>query len=499
MTKVGQTTRQYGTGIVLGAALAAAAIGWGTRREAAAVPTVPEAAIDLSMAFRRIAAEVTPGIVSIETMTKPRQVEMQGNGFPNEASPFQEFFRDDPRFQEFFRAPRRGMSPRKRGGGSGFVIDSAGVIMTNNHVVSGADEVRVRFQDGRVFVAKDIKTDPRTDVAILRIEGAKDLKPLKMGNSLDMQVGDWVLAIGTPYGLESTVTQGIISAKSRSRELADREDFLQTDAAINPGNSGGPLINLKGEVIGINTAIASASGGYDGIGFAIPTHIAGWVGDQLVKSGMVKRGYLGTAIAVVDADTAQQFDVPVGQGAIVKSVMPNSPAEKAGLEPSDVILSLNSKPVTDPANLQGIVERLEIGKQYDLQVVRAGKPQALKVTIEEMPASYTSRSTGRERPEAAPASFDSLGLQLKSLTKELARQLGVENVQGVVVASVKDDSPASAAGVQAGDVVERVGTMNVTSIDEYNKAVNDLSLDDGIVLHLRNQEGKRYVVLKSQE
>lgn len=499
MTKMVQSTRQYGTGILLGATLAAAALTWGSRQEVAAVPTVPEAAVDLSMAFRRIAAEVTPSIVSIETMTKPRQLEMQGDTFPDDASPFQEFFRNDPRFQEFFRAPRRGITPRKRGGGSGFVIDSSGIIMTNNHVVSGADEVKVRFQDGRVFTATDVKTDPRTDVAIVRIEGAKDLKPLKMGNSLDMQVGDWVLAIGTPYGLESTVTQGIISAKSRSRELADREDFLQTDAAINPGNSGGPLINLKGEVIGINTAIASASGGYDGIGFAIPTHIAGWVGDQLVKSGAVKRGYLGTAIAVVDADTADRFGVNMGEGAIVKSVMPNSPAEKAGLEPGDVILSLNNKKVTDPANLQGIVERLDIGKSYDLKVIRASKPQTLQVQIEEMPASFTSRGTGRERPEASPAAFDTLGLQLKSLTKDLARQLGMENVKGVVVASVKDDSPASAAGIQTGDVIERVGTTNVTSIDEYNKALNTLSLEDGIVLHLRNQEGKRYVVLKSQD
>ncbi len=496
MTKVVQTTRHYGMGIVLGAALAAAALGWGTRREVAAVPTVPDAAIDLSMAFRRIAAEVTPGIVSIETMTKPRQVEMQDGALDDALpAPFREFFRDDPRF----RNPRRGMTPRKRGGGSGFVIDPSGIIMTNNHVVSEADEVRVRFQDGRTFVAKDIKTDPRTDVAILRIEGAGELKPLKLGNSLDMQVGDWVLAVGTPYGLESTVTQGIISAKSRSRELADREDFLQTDAAINPGNSGGPLINLKGEVIGINTAIASASGGYDGIGFAIPTHIAGWVGEQLVKSGSVKRGYLGTAIAVVDAETAKQFNVAVREGAVVKTVMPNSPADKAGLEPSDIILTLNEKKVSDPASLQGIVERLDIGKAYPMEIVRGGKRETLQITIEEMPASFTSRSKGRERSEASPASFDALGLQIKALTKELARQLGVENVKGVVVTSVKEDSPASEVGVQTGDIIERVGTTTVASVEEYQKAVDTLSLTDGIVLHLRNQDGKRYVVLKSQE
>lgn len=499
MSQVLKPLRQYGSGMMLGVALTALAATWSTRQEARAVPSIADAD-DLSVVFRKVAAEATPSIVSIETLTRPKPIEGPNNALNDEQFPFREFFRDDPRFQEFFRNPRRGgMSPRKRGGGSGFVIDSSGIIMTNNHVVAGADEVRVHFLDGRDFIARDIKTDPRTDVAILRIEGAGNLKPLKLGDSKAAQVGDWVLAIGSPFGLESTVTQGIISGKSRARNLADREDFLQTDAAINPGNSGGPLLNLKGEVIGINTAIASASGGYDGIGFAIPTHIAEWVGEQLVKSGTVKRGYLGTSIAAVDSESSKQFSVNIGEGAIVKTVMPNSPADKAGLEPSDVILTLNGEKVVGPTNLQGIVERLEIGKAYPMEIVRGGKPQTLNVTIDEMPSAFSARQPQRDRTESPSPEFDSLGLQAKTLTRDLARQLGQENLKGVVVTGVKEGSPANTADVESGDVIERVGTTPVTTLEDYRKAVDALSLKDGIVLHLRSEAGRRYVVLKEQD
>lgn len=498
MSSAVHSWKQYGSGLALGVTLTALAATWSVRQEARAVPSIPDAA-NLSVAIREVAADVMPSIVSIQTLTKSRQVELSGNAAP-ENFPFPEFFRDDPRFQEFFRGgPRRGVTPRQRGGGSGFVIDASGVIMTNNHVVAGADEVRVSFLDGREFVAKEIKTDPRTDVAILRIEGAGKLKPLKLGDSRAMQVGDWVLAIGSPFGLESTVTQGIISGKSRSRNLADREDFLQTDAAINPGNSGGPLINLRGEVIGINTAIASASGGYDGIGFAIPTHIASWVGDQLMTSGTVKRGYLGTAIAPVDSETARQFKVTVGEGAVVRTVMPKSPADKAGLEPSDVVLTLDGKKVSGPVALQDVVEKLSIGKSYPLEIIRNGKRETLHVTIEEMPASFVSKSSNPEPSDSPSATFDDLGLQVKTLTRDLARQLSLEAAKGVVVAAVKDGSPAADAELQAGDLIERVGNTPVATVDEYKKAVSTLSVKEGVVLHLRNENGKRYVVLKSDE
>jgi serine protease Do len=497
--------RQYGAGVAVGALLTAAAVAWGPRQEAVAVPSnadlqpVVREAQEVALAFRHVAAEVTPSIVSITTTTKPRQIEGRGGApFDDDAFPFREFFRNDPRFEELFRQQLRPqMQPRRQSAGSGFIIDSNGVIMTNNHVVAGADEVRVRLHDGREFVATDIKTDPRTDVAIVRIKDAGPLKAIKLGDSRAMEVGDWVLAFGSPFGLDMTVTQGIISGKGRARQLADREDFLQTDAAINPGNSGGPLVNLRGEVIGINTAIASASGGYDGIGFAIPTHIAKWVGDQLVQNGAVKRGYLGTSIATVDAETAQQFGVNVREGVVIKSVLPESPAEKGGLEPGDVILKLDGQDVPDAPALQGIVEQLAIGKTYPVEVVRAGQRETVNVTIAEMPASYSARSeAGREKPSTP--SFDNLGLSLSPLTPELARQLELPaNATGVVVTGIKEESLAELAGVRTGDIVERVGSTPVTTVEEFRKAVEAASLKSGVVLHLRNADGKRYVVVKS--
>jgi len=491
-----RTWKHYGAGIACGAALTAALAIWGPQQMAVAVPSVRDAE-EISSVFRHVAAETMPSIVSIQTTTRPRQVEMGNAPLNQEDFPFREFFKNDPRFREMLENPRRRMTPRRQGEGSGFIIDSSGVIMTNNHVVQGADEIRVRLYDGREFIATEVKTDPRTDVAILRIDAKGPLQALKLGDSRKMQVGDWVLAFGTPFGLEMTVTQGIISGTSRHRGLAEREDFLQTDAAINPGNSGGPLVNVHGEVIGINTAIASASGGYDGIGFAVPTHIAQWVGDQLVKNGEVKRGYLGTGIAAVDAETAQQFHVNVRDGVIVKSVMPQSPADKAGLETGDVIRSLNGVKVVDPPALQGVVEQLEIGKTYHLEIIRDGESQTLNVEIEAMPAQFTASSS--ESESAAPSrdnKFDELGLQLSTLTPSLAKQLDLPEMQGVVVTDLSEEGLAAAAGVESGDVIERVGKTPVTTVAEFEAAVKPLSVEDGIVLHLRNQSGKRYVILR---
>ncbi|MEK6263127.1 MAG: trypsin-like peptidase domain-containing protein, partial [Planctomycetota bacterium] len=339
--------RQNAMVMLAGSALVVSAMSWSQRHEAVAVPPLPNAQ-DLSVAFRTVAAEAVPSIVSIETTTKARQVQGRGQQIQEGDIPpsFRQFFQNDPQLEELFKNRGRGRAiPQQRGMGSGFIIDASGVILTNNHVVKGADEVKVRLHDGREFIARDVKTDPRTDVAIVRIE-ASGLKAIKLGDSHAMQVGDWVLAIGSPFGLDTSVTAGIISAKGRNNKITDRADFLQTDAAINPGNSGGPLVNLHGEVIGINTAIATESGGYDGIGFAIPTHIAGWVSQQLMASGEVKRGYIGTQIQAVDANIAKQFNVKVRDGALVRSVMPKSPAEKAGLEPGDVILKLNGQAIS---------------------------------------------------------------------------------------------------------------------------------------------------------
>lgn len=498
-----QTTTQWRQNLMVmlaGGALVVSAVGWSQRHEAAAVPPLPGAQ-DLSAAFRSVAAEAMPSIVSIETSTKARQVQRRGQPLLEEdlPAPFRQFFQNDPQLEELFRnRGRQRTMPQQRGMGSGFIIDAAGIILTNNHVVNGADEVKVRLHDGREFIAKDVKTDPRTDVAIVRIE-ASDLKAIKLGDSHATQVGDWVLAIGSPFGLDMSVTAGIISAKGRSNRITDRADFLQTDAAINPGNSGGPLLNLRGEVIGINTAIATESGGYDGIGFAIPTHIAGWVSQQLVASGEVKRGYIGTQIQPVDANIARQFNVKVREGALVRSVMPNSPAEKAGLEPGDVILKLNDKSITDPASLQGVVEQLTVGKSYPLEIIRDGKRQTLTTTIEAMPKSFAL--TDREESQDSPGNskFDKLGLDVRTLTKDLAKQLGTTATSGVVIAGVDEDSAAAQAGLKSGDVIEKAGGQPVATVEEYEKAKAQFSGGDGLVLHIRSTNGKKFfVVLKSE-
>ena len=413
--------------MLTGGALVLFGVAMSHRPTAVAVPPLPKAD-DLSAAFRQIASDAIPSIVSIESMTKGKRVQGVPQGSPfDEGSPFRQFFRNDPQLEELFknRMPRQMAVPPRQSMGSGFIIDAKGVILTNSHVVKGADEVKVRLHDGREFVAKEVKSDPRTDVAIVRIE-ASDLKPIRLGDSRAVEVGDWVLAIGSPFGLDMSVTAGIISAKGRNR-ITERADFLQTDAAINPGNSGGPLISMRGEVIGINTAIATESGGYDGIGFAIPTHIAGWVSEQLVSAGEVRRGYIGTQIQAVDAKTAKQFNVKINEGAIVHSVLPGSPAEKAGLEPGDVILSLNGQKIDSPTALQGVVEQLTIGKGYPMEIVRDGKRQKLNVTIEQLPKDLTVASA--EEPGDAPrdSKFDKFGLELHALTNDLAKQFGLKN------------------------------------------------------------------------
>ncbi len=499
MSKMSQWSNSLVVAFSTGA-LVLSGIAWSQRQEAGAI-SPPKSAQEISSSFRHVAAQVLPSVVSISTRTKVREVAMENNPLLDENSPFREFFKNDPRLQEMFRQNQghgngRRHIPRQQGMGSGFIIDDSGVIMTNNHVVRDADEVVVTLHDGRKFVAKDIKTDPRTDVAILHIEGASGLKAAKLGDSSQMEVGDWVLAVGSPFGYDMTVTAGIISAKGRGIGAVEREDFLQTDAAINPGNSGGPLLNLDGEVIGVNTAISSRSGGYDGIGFAIPMNIAHWVSDQLVKTGNVTRGFLGIRNQALDDDLAKQFKVNAREGVIVRDVLPKSPAEKAGLEPGDVILKVDGKKIVDPKALQQLVERLEIGKAYAMHVVRDGKPVDLNVTIEELPRNVGQAQTEEASPKSEGQEFGDIGLKVDTLTPDLAKQLGFSDVKGVVVMGVTEGSAAGNAGVKQGDVVEKVGSTAVSSVAEFDEAIKQHALKDGIVLHLRTAEGKRFVILK---
>ncbi|QDU06119.1 putative periplasmic serine endoprotease DegP-like precursor [Gimesia chilikensis] len=443
-----------------------------------------------------------PSIVSIETVSKTSQVADQQMLPFGDDSPFKDLFQNDPRFKDMLKQhqnqPRR--APRKMGTGSGFIINKSGLIMTNSHVVNGADVVKVTLNDGREFTASDIKTDPRSDVAVIKID-APDLVAIPLGDSSKMEIGDWVLAIGNPFGIGMSVTNGIISAKSRGPGINDREDYLQTDAAINPGNSGGPLLNLRGEVIGINTAISSRSGGYDGVGFAIPVNMARWVSGQLIDHGMVKRSFLGVGIQPISNDLSKSFDIKVGQGAIITQVMEDSPADKADLKTGDIILNFAGKDVSGPRNLQGIVEQLSVGKSYTMELLRDGKRVHKQVTMQEMPKSFSVAKNESPLEDSSKGkqktSVNDLKIEVQPLTKELANQLGYsDDVNGVVITSVEPGSAAEEAGLMKGMIIEKIGTTEVTTMDQFNLGLKEAKEKDRVLLLVRNHSGARFVVVQ---
>src|SRR5262249_7872257 len=329
-----------------------------------------------------------------------------GGENPFKGTPFEDKFKDlipsTPDGGDFsFRSqPHDGM-------GTGVIIDKSGIILTNNHVVEGADTVKVRLSDGSESTATDIKTDPHSDLAVLRIKANTDLPAAHLGNSEDLEIGDWVIAIGNPFNQLKTVTAGIISGKSRHLNGdSGRTDYLQTDAAINPGNSGGPLLNLTGEVVGINTAIATNSGGYQGVGFAIPINKAKWVTEQLTKNGSVHRGYLGVKIGEVSGELASQFGATVGQGALVAEVMPNTPAAEGKMADGDVILKFAGQPISGPGDLQEAVELTTVNTSQPVEVLRDGKKITLNVTVKAMPDKYgmDERELTQKAPKAEKTS-----------------------------------------------------------------------------------------------
>jgi serine protease Do len=484
--------------------VAGAAVGWSEVSNNARPHAEARDVRALSAIFRQVAKEARPAVVTIVTTSKPMQV--RGNlPFDSEQSPFGDLFRNQPEFRQFFQ--RQPQTRPMHGMGSGFVIDPKGIILTNRHVVADAQEVTVRFADGREFrvAANDIKTDPRTDIAIVRLKDAGRLDAIPMGNSDQTEVGDWVLAIGSPFGLDMTVTAGIISAKGRGINKTEREDYLQTDAAINPGNSGGPLLNLDGEVIGINTAISTRSGGYDGVGFAIPINMARWVADQLITKGEVKRAYLGVMIGPASGTLAKVLNVPAGQGAIVNEVLPHSPAAKAKLQSQDVILDFNGQKVTGTKELQGIVERLDIGKTYTMTIIRDGKRLSIPVTVEAMPNRESAvardedeNGSSNEKSRDSVA-IDDLGIEISALTAEAAKELRLNHdVKGVVVTSVKQGSLADEAGLREGMVIERINKHPVTTPDEFRETMKKSSLPKGVVFDVRTAAGPQLIAVQKR-
>ncbi len=488
------------------------ASGQPTAGQATAGETAPNASANyaksLSKVFRDAASRVLPSVVMITNT--PTVAQMSGNRkslpddnaeetpFGLKGTPFGDLLKN-PELRHFFKEfhstpqmPGRGMP----GAGSGVIVDPSGIILTNNHVVAGGGEVTVRLHDGREFKAVDIKTDPKSDLAILRIEGAGTLPAARLGDSNKVDVGDWVLALGEPFGLEGTVTAGIISAKGRGLGITDREDFLQTDAAINPGNSGGPLVNLDGEVIGINTAISTNSGGYQGVGFAIPIDLAKWVGGQLEQSGSVHRAYLGVMIQPVTQPLAEQFKVKVNAGVLIAEVRPDSPAAKAGLKAGDIVLQFAGRPVSSPRVLQGYVETSKIGSSEPLTILREGKQMTIHVTCREMPGENAQTGTNSKAPGNKESSrFDQLGIQVENLTPEVAEHLGIKAEHGVAITEVRSGGPAELAGLSPGMVITEADRQPVKTTGDLRKALEARPLDKGVLLLVRSAEGSRFVVV----
>ncbi|MBX7166354.1 MAG: Do family serine endopeptidase [Pirellulales bacterium] len=446
----------------------------------------------LSQAFRDAAKLATPSVVKIESKTKAKRVNRAERENPFKGTPFEDFFND--RFGDGMQTPPRA------GVGSGVIIDASGLILTNNHVVEGADELLVHLADGREFKATDVRTDPRTDLAIIRIQAEGSLPVAKLGDSDKLFTGDWVIAIGNPFELEQTVSAGIISGQGRELGSIERTRFLQTDAAINPGNSGGPLVNLDGEVIGINTAIASSSGGNMGVGFAIPVNLAKRVARQLIDKGTVERAYLGIGIGELTTELAEQLGVDRGHGVVVAQVFPDTPAAEAGVQEGDVVLTFAGHPVSKPSELQEFVESSPIDSTQKLELLRNGNHQTVEVVVKALPKQFGRGSVEEESAapdeEHAPGRADELGITVENLSPEVAQQLDLPNTKGVVITEVDPASAAAETGLRPGMAVLRVGKKPVSSVEEFMALVKSEATADGVLLLVRTSQGNRFVVLK---
>jgi len=437
-----------------------------------------------SAAFEEAAAKVNASVVPIFS----EQVVEERGPFTMPNDQFRDFFGDDF-FRRFFSNPRSGDErQRVRGLGSGVVVSKDGYILTNNHVVREADKVTVMLGENKKYTAKVIGTDPQTDLAVIKIN-ANGLPAATLGNSDDVHIGQWVIAVGNPFELLHTVTAGIISAKGRSSVgLTQYEDFIQTDASINPGNSGGALADLDGNVIGINTAISSPSGGSVGIGFAIPINMARQVMDELVAKGKVTRGYLAIVPQDIDENMAKAWKLKSTAGALVGDVTANGPADKAGIRRGDIITSFNGKKIDNSTQLRQAVAQAEPSSTAKIVLLRDGREVPVSVILGERPKDFSGRT---DQPEEAPEerTGEKLGIAIQTLTPDIAQQLGYRNEQGVVINSVTSGSPADEAGLQRGDLIEEVNRAEVRTAQEFKRLVSRVQSGDSIVL-LVNRRGQ---------
>jgi serine protease Do len=442
--------------------------------------------------FTDVAKAVTPAVVNITTVIGEK---ISGRGGENELRDRMEEFFGGPNgpFGPKFRGPQGPQGPTDPraprgfhggGQGSGVIVSPDGYVLTNNHVIDGAREVTVTLPDKREFQGKIVGADPKTDLAVVKIDG-KNLPVVPWGDASKLQVGEYVLAVGNPFGLNSTVTLGIVSALGRGRMgITQYEDFIQTDAAINPGNSGGALVNTKGELVGINTAIFSQSGGYQGVGFAVPTSMGQPVYESLVKHGKVVRGYLGIGIQDLNQDLAKSFGVTNGKGALVTDVKEDSPADHAGLQQGDVIVSYQASSVEDAVALQRLVTKTIVGSKVPMKILRDGHEKDLNVTIAEQPADPKIAKAEGDEKEYAFA-----GVAVQDLDRDTAKELGLKGkTQGVVVTSVEPESGADKAGLMPGDVIREINRQPVKSVKEFEKVSSGVKKGENVLI-LINRRG----------
>jgi len=436
--------------------------------------------------FSELVKKVKPSVVYISAVKVIKGMRgfhhpFEGPSDPNDS--FREFF------ERFFgdQTPR---DFRQRSLGSGFIIDKDGYILTNNHVVEQTDEIRVTLADGKEVSADIVGRDPKTDLALIRIETDEGLDSLTLGDSDNLEVGDWVVAIGNPYGLGNTVTAGIVSYKSRNIGAGPYDDFIQTDAAINPGNSGGPLLNTAGEVIGINTAIFSQSGGSIGIGFAIPINMAKDLLPQL-KAGKVVRGWLGVMIQKITPELKDKLKLKDEKGALVADVTPDSPAHKAGIERGDVIVSFDGKEIVEMKDLPYIVGATPVGKKVTVDVIRKGEKKSFKIRVGEL------KEEGET--EEAEERETNLGMIVEELTPQLARNLGLSETSGLVVAQVQSNSPAAEAGLRQGDLIVEIDQTEIATLSEFYQIMKKFKKGDTILFLVRRDNSTLYLTLKVGE
>ena len=436
--------------------------------------------------FSQLAKKASPSVVNISTVRvikggRRGPVPFGGPTGPND--PFKDFF------ERFFgdQIPR---NFRQQSLGSGFVIDKDGFILTNNHVVENTDEIKVKLADKREYDAKIVGRDTKTDLALIRIESDQPLVPLSLGDSDKLYVGDWVIAIGNPFGLEATVTAGIVSAKYRDIGAGSYDNFIQTDASINPGNSGGPLLNTAGEVVGINTAILSRSGGSVGIGFAIPINMAKDLLPQL-KKGKVVRGWLGVMIQKITPDLKEKLGLKDEKGALIADVTAGGPAEEAGIKRGDVIVSFDGEDIKEMHDLPYIVASTPVGKKVTVEIIRKGKKKSLEVKTGELKEEDESPVVS----EASP----SLGLMVKEVTPELARNFGLSETSGLVVVQVESNSPAGEAGMRPGDIILEVDQVSMKDLEQFNRKIEKYKAGDTILFLLNRSGTTLYLTIKVRE